>query len=105
MAGVPSAPAKAELRTENNEVIPLLFNPAELTMTKAASWNAAENKGGAEAGWTTADDDHVEHAGRLPPAPLLCAREGRRADQRYTLRPRPPTAPNSSGSARRRRVR
>src|SRR5689334_24402064 len=41
----PTAPAKAELRTENNEVIPLLFNPAELTITKAASWNAAESKG------------------------------------------------------------
>jgi len=45
MAGVPTAPAKAELRTENNDVIPLLFNPAELTITKAASWNAAESKG------------------------------------------------------------
>ena len=45
MAGVPTAPVKAELRTENKEVIPLLFNPAELTITKAASWNAAESKG------------------------------------------------------------
>ncbi|MFF5287931.1 CIS tube protein [Paractinoplanes globisporus] len=45
MVAVPTAPAKAELRTENNEVIPLLFNPAELTITKAASWNAAESKG------------------------------------------------------------
>ena len=45
MAGVPTAPAKAELRTENKEVIPLLFNPAELTITKAATWNAAESKG------------------------------------------------------------
>jgi hypothetical protein len=45
MAGVPSAPAKAELHTETNEVIPLLFNPAELTITKAATWNAAEAKG------------------------------------------------------------
>jgi nucleoid-associated protein YgaU len=46
MAAVPSAPAKAELHTETNEVIKFLFNPAELTITKAASWNAAENKGG-----------------------------------------------------------
>src|SRR4051794_41431983 len=46
MAAVPTAPVKAELRTENKEVIPLLFNPAELTITKSASWNAAEAKGG-----------------------------------------------------------
>jgi nucleoid-associated protein YgaU len=46
MPGTPGAPAKAELRTENKDVIPFLFNPAELTITKAASWNAAENKGG-----------------------------------------------------------
>ncbi|WP_030435309.1 CIS tube protein [Actinoplanes subtropicus] len=45
MAGVPTAPVKAELRTETKEVIPLLFNPAELTITKSASWNAAESKG------------------------------------------------------------
>ena len=46
MGAVPAAPAKAELHTETNEVIKFLFNPAELTITKAASWNAAENKGG-----------------------------------------------------------
>ena len=46
MPGTPGAPAKAELHTENKDVIPFLFNPAELTITKAASWNAAENKGG-----------------------------------------------------------
>jgi nucleoid-associated protein YgaU len=46
MPGTPGAPAKAELRTELKQVIPFLFNPAELTITKAASWNAAENKGG-----------------------------------------------------------
>ena len=46
MAGVPAAPAKAELHTETGETIRFLFNPAELTITKAASWNAAENKGG-----------------------------------------------------------
>ncbi|MGX6606299.1 CIS tube protein [Micromonosporaceae bacterium Da 78-11] len=43
---VPAAPAKAELHTERGEVIKILFNPAELTITKATSWNAAENKGG-----------------------------------------------------------
>ena len=43
---VPAAPAKAELHTETNEVIKFLFNPSELTMTKSASWNAAESKGG-----------------------------------------------------------
>ena len=43
---VPAAPAKAELHTEKGGVIKFLFNPAELTITKAASWNAAENKGG-----------------------------------------------------------
>jgi nucleoid-associated protein YgaU len=43
---VPAAPAKAELHTEQHKVIKFLFNPAELTMTKSASWNAAENKGG-----------------------------------------------------------
>ena len=43
---VPAAPAKAELHTEKNEVIKFLFNPADLTLTKSATWNAAENKGG-----------------------------------------------------------
>ena len=43
---VPAAPAKAELHTEQNEVIKFLFNPADLTLTKSATWNAAENKGG-----------------------------------------------------------
>jgi nucleoid-associated protein YgaU len=46
MPGIPGAPEKAELRTEHKEVIPFLFNPAELTITKSASWNAAEQKGG-----------------------------------------------------------
>jgi nucleoid-associated protein YgaU len=45
MAGTPAAPAKAELRTELKEVIPFLFNPAELTITKSASWQGADNKG------------------------------------------------------------
>lgn len=43
---VPAAPAKAELHTEKNDVIKFLFNPADLTLTKSATWNAAENKGG-----------------------------------------------------------
>ena len=46
MMAVPAAPAKAELHTEKNEVIKFLFNPADLTLTKSATWNAAENKGG-----------------------------------------------------------
>jgi nucleoid-associated protein YgaU len=46
MAGTPAAPVKAELHTELNEVIPFLFNPAELTITKSASWQGADNKGG-----------------------------------------------------------
>jgi nucleoid-associated protein YgaU len=46
MAGVPAAPAKAMLRTELKDEITFLFNPAELTITKSASWNAAEAKGG-----------------------------------------------------------
>lgn len=46
MAGVPAAPAKAELKTEKNETIKFLFNPSELTITKAATWNNAEAKGG-----------------------------------------------------------
>ena len=46
MAAVPAAPAKAQLKTELDQVIPFLFNPAELTITKSASWNAAEKKGG-----------------------------------------------------------
>jgi nucleoid-associated protein YgaU len=46
MAAVPAAPAKAELHTEKKDVIKFRFNPAELTMTKSASWNAAEKKGG-----------------------------------------------------------
>jgi nucleoid-associated protein YgaU len=43
---VASAPAKAELHTEQGDVIQFLFNPAELTITKSATWNAADNKGG-----------------------------------------------------------
>jgi nucleoid-associated protein YgaU len=46
MAAVPAAPAKAMLKTELDKEIPFLFNPAELTITKSASWNAAEKKGG-----------------------------------------------------------
>jgi hypothetical protein len=46
MAAAPGAPVKAQLTTELNQVIPFLFNPAELTITKSASWNAAEKKGG-----------------------------------------------------------
>ncbi len=43
MAGVPAAPAKAELKTEKNETIKFLFNPSELTITKAATWNSASH--------------------------------------------------------------
>ncbi|RZU48468.1 LysM domain-containing protein [Krasilnikovia cinnamomea] len=42
----PTAPAKAFLLTEKKDRIDFLFNPAELTITKANTWNAAENKGG-----------------------------------------------------------
>jgi nucleoid-associated protein YgaU len=42
----PSAPAKAFLRTEQGATIECLFNPAELTITKANTWNASEKKGG-----------------------------------------------------------
>jgi hypothetical protein len=40
------APEKAKLITELNKEIPFLFNPAELTISKSVSWNAAEKKGG-----------------------------------------------------------
>lgn len=40
-----TAPVKAELRTERKKVIKFLFNPAELTIAKANTWNAPENKG------------------------------------------------------------
>jgi Contractile injection system tube protein/LysM domain len=41
-----TAPIKAELHTEDDKVIKLQFNPAELTITKANTWNAPEKKGG-----------------------------------------------------------
>jgi nucleoid-associated protein YgaU len=41
----PSAPVKAFLRTEQGAQIDCLFNPAELTITKANTWQAPENKG------------------------------------------------------------
>lgn len=41
-----TAPVKAFLKTEKNEQIDFLFNPAELTITKANSWAAPEKKGG-----------------------------------------------------------
>jgi LysM repeat protein len=40
-----SAPAKAFLKTEKGDTIKCLFNPAELTITKANTWDAAESKG------------------------------------------------------------
>src|SRR5262245_14841142 len=40
-----TGPEKAYLWTEKGEKIQCLFNPAELTITKANSWNAAESKG------------------------------------------------------------
>jgi hypothetical protein len=46
MATTPSAPVKAFLITEKNVQIDFLFNPAELTISKSNSWNAAEAKGG-----------------------------------------------------------
>lgn len=38
--------AKAEIRTETGQVIPCLFNPAEISVQKANSWQAGEAKGG-----------------------------------------------------------
>jgi hypothetical protein len=40
-----TAPAKAFLKTEKGDTITCLFNPAELTITKANTWDAAESKG------------------------------------------------------------
>jgi Contractile injection system tube protein/LysM domain len=40
-----AGPEKAYLRTEKGDKLHCLFNPAELTITKANSWNAAESKG------------------------------------------------------------
>ena len=39
------APVKAFLKTEKGDEIKFLFNPAELTITKANSWTAVEKKG------------------------------------------------------------
>jgi len=41
-----TAPVKAFFKTEKNEQIDFLFNPAELTITKANDWKPAEKKGG-----------------------------------------------------------
>ena len=40
-----AGPEKAYLLTENGTTIKCLFNPAELTITKSNTWNAAESKG------------------------------------------------------------
>jgi hypothetical protein len=40
-----AGPEKAYLRSERGKRLDCLFNPAELTITKANSWNAAESKG------------------------------------------------------------
>jgi hypothetical protein len=40
-----AGPEKAYLRSEKGDKIHCLFNPSELTITKANSWNAAESKG------------------------------------------------------------
>jgi nucleoid-associated protein YgaU len=40
-----AGPAKARLRIEGGGEIKCLFNPAELTITKANTWDAAEGKG------------------------------------------------------------
>ncbi|MEJ3750445.1 LysM peptidoglycan-binding domain-containing protein [Actinomycetes bacterium KLBMP 9797] len=40
-----AGPEKAELRVEGGGVIPCLFNPAELTITKANTWDAVEGMG------------------------------------------------------------
>jgi Contractile injection system tube protein len=40
-----AGPEKAYLLTEKGERIRCLFNPAELTITKANTWNAGESKG------------------------------------------------------------
>jgi hypothetical protein len=41
-----TAPVKAFLKTEKGQQIDFLFNPAELTITKANTWGNADNKGG-----------------------------------------------------------
>jgi nucleoid-associated protein YgaU len=41
-----AAPAKAFFITETGERIDVQFNPAELTISKSASWNAGQAKGG-----------------------------------------------------------
>lgn len=41
-----AAPAKAFFITETGDRIDVQFNPAELTISKAASWNAGQAKGG-----------------------------------------------------------
>jgi hypothetical protein len=40
-----TAPLKASLRTEQNKEISFLFNPAELTIAKANTWQSPESKG------------------------------------------------------------
>jgi Contractile injection system tube protein len=40
-----AGPEKAYLITEKNDTVHCLFNPAELTIAKANTWNAPENKG------------------------------------------------------------
>lgn len=40
-----SAPAKGFLKTEQGQQLPFLFNPADLTIAKANSWQSPENKG------------------------------------------------------------
>ena len=41
-----TAPVKAFFKTEKNEQIDFLFNPAELTITKANDWKPNDKKGG-----------------------------------------------------------
>jgi hypothetical protein len=40
-----NAPVKAQIKTETGSVIECLFNPSELTITKATQWNATKGKG------------------------------------------------------------
>jgi len=40
-----SAPAKAKIKPENGDLIECLFNPSELTLTKATQWEATKGKG------------------------------------------------------------
>src|SRR3954468_11691007 len=40
-----TAPIKASLRTEQNKEIPFLYNPADLTIAKANTWQSPESKG------------------------------------------------------------